>query len=189
MRRRVAAAALFLAAGLAAPGAAWGQETDRELGPRVEEMERRFLQRAGEALGIGQGERRRLGEALRRTREERLEAARRRREVRSELQELARAADPDQQRIARLLDEWGELQAREAEIFRHEQRRLAEFLTPLQRARFLYLRHRFLQAAARRTAEPRAGEQPGADERRRPAPGAARQDAPRRPRRRGRGRR
>lgn len=171
-----AAAFLVLLAGAPAPVAGQELDLDPELGPRLEELERRFLQRVGEALELGEAERRRLGEALAATRVDRRRNLERRRALRAELEEAVTAAEPDQTRVARLLDEWSEVQLREAEIFRDEQRRLAAFLTPVQRARFLYLRQRFVRAAAERLREGRGGAALEGTDRRRP--GGAR-DAPR----------
>ncbi|MFQ5890396.1 MAG: hypothetical protein ACE5JR_10135 [Gemmatimonadota bacterium] len=172
------AAMLALALLVVVPVAAGAQEVDdpRAVSDRVAELERRFVRRVSEALSLDEDGRHRLARTLEDTRAERRRAAERRAAVRRELADLVAAPHPDEARVAKLLDEWAGLQLREAEIFRQEQRRLAEFLSPVQRARFVYLRQRFAQAAA--GAERDRRRRPGARPEGRRRPTAAQERAP-----------
>jgi len=209
--RRLGAAALGVTLGIAAAGwlrppAALAQQAfeDREAPAagaqnseeRVAELERRFVRRVSEALHLDEAQARQLATVMKDTRDRRQKLVRQEAALRRELGELVRAERPDDARVNRLLNEMTDVQVRQAEIFRGEQRRLAKFLPPVDRARFLYLRQRLAQAAqggARRRARPSAKRRPTdvrpSDRQRRPAlrerGGAAGRRAPtRRPRRR-----
>lgn len=110
----------------------------------------RFARRAGQALGLTPNDARRLRLELQATRVERARIALRVREIRQELARLVGEPAGDQERIAALLDEAMDLEVRAAETLVDEQRRLSEFLTPVQRARVLWLRQRLAAAVDRR---------------------------------------
>lgn len=111
----------------------------------------RFAQRVGRALRLDREQTRRLLSELQTSREERTRIAAQARAIRQELQRLVRESSTDEDRIARLLDEAAELEVASARIAVDEQRRLAEFLSPIQRARFLWVRQRLAQEALRQT--------------------------------------
>jgi uncharacterized membrane protein len=111
----------------------------------------RFAQRVGRALRLDAEQTRRLLSELRESREQRGRIAAQARAVRQELQRLIRESSTDEDRIERLLDEAAGLEVTAAQVAVDEQRRLAEFLTPLQRARFVWVRQRLMQEALRQT--------------------------------------
>ena len=114
----------------------------------------RFARRAGQALGLSGEQTRRLRAELQTTRLERGRITARVRTIRQELAWLVREPAGDEARIAELLDEAMALEVRAAQALVDEQRRLAEFLTPVQRARVLWLRQRMAQAAIDRPGVP-----------------------------------
>lgn len=118
-------------------------------GGRAAQLTDRFAERVSQALHLDPDRSERLRAALQRSREMRQELAAHRQSLFRELGELARRDQVDQRRIDELLDEVLRTQVREAEINVDEQRRLSEFMAPLERARLLWMRQRFLQQARR----------------------------------------
>lgn len=179
--RIVSAAALTFAL-IGGPKLASAQ--DLGVGERAAELTDRFSQRVAQALRLDEERARRLRETLQESRERRQELAVRRRALLTELSELAHRDRVDQDRVALLLDVLVGMQVREAEINVDEQRRLGEFMDPLERARLLWLRQRFLQQARQRRGLPQGddldpGNQiPGV---RRPPPSAEQRTVPDRP--------
>lgn len=125
----------------------------------------RFAQRAGRALQLSDDQTRRLRNELQTSRETRARITAQARVVRQELARLARESSTDEGRMERLLAEAVQLEVRAAEVSVDEQRRLAEFLTPTQRVRILWLRQRMLQQALQPGDSLRADEPPGSPER------------------------
>lgn len=93
---------------------------------------------------------------------------------RSMRQELAAGAGANQPRVAELMKQALQLQRRRLDLLESEQTALAEFLTPVQRARYYaiheQLRHQVQEMRRRRPSSDRAG---------RMRPGAARRDSTR----------
>lgn len=147
-----------------------------EPGARAAELTDRFSERVAQALQMDQNRAERLRSTLQRTREMREELAAHRRSLFTELAELARRDLVDQERVAQLLDEVLRTQIQEAEINVDEQRRLSEFMAPLERARLLWLRQRFLQQARQRGQDLRRDNQIPRD--RRPPPAAEQRTVP-----------
>lgn len=152
--RRLAGKALELAlAGIllgtlfGVPGRLAGQDIGQS--GSAAQLTDRFAVRASQALRLDADRSERLRAALQRSREMRQELAAHRQRLFRELGELARRDQVDQQRIDELLEEVLQTQMREAEINVDEQRRLSEFMAPLERARLLWMRQRFLQQARR----------------------------------------
>ncbi len=110
----------------------------------------RFARRVGQALGLSPDLTRRLRTELQTTRIQRARVTARVRSIRQELARLVAEPAGDQERVAALLDEAMSLEVDAAEILVDEQRRLSAFLTPVQRARVLWLRQRMAQAALQR---------------------------------------
>lgn len=124
-----------------------------QLEPQGEPSEvllRRFAQRVAQALGLDEGQARRLREELQASRRARARIAERARSLRRELAGLVRREPADETRIGRLLDELIRLEVQAARVAVDEQRRLSEFLTPLQRARVVWLRQRLARQALER---------------------------------------
>lgn len=159
--RRLASAAGLALALLLAADAAQAQEgqqgrTQRQDDPAAERrgmqapgeaLVERFAARVGEALGLDRAQRERLAAELQRSRRERAELAQRRRELMRQLARLVTTGTPDQGRVERLFDELLELRVRQARIDVDEDRRLSEFLSPLQRARLFHLKQRLAERA------------------------------------------
>lgn len=112
-----------------------------------EALVERFAARVGQALGLERAERERLVTELQRSRRERAALAQRRRELLRELSGMIAADAPGQGRVERLFRELLELRVRQAEVDLEEDRRLADFLTPLQRARLFHLKQRLAERA------------------------------------------
>lgn len=157
-----------LAAALAGTTAvAHGQEQPRE---RVSERAvgarpaaERLAQAVQERLGLTAEQSRRLRDATARFAGERQRLLRQERSLRRDLrEELGKREDAQQERVGRMLDSLLGLHQQRAELVSAEQRALAEFMTPVQRAEFLALQERAFRAAqqVRSQHEGRAGGRP-----------------------------
>ncbi|MEJ2312886.1 MAG: hypothetical protein P8Y11_10865 [Gemmatimonadales bacterium] len=140
-----------------ASGQAFAQEPAQ--GANAAELTDRFSDRVAQALHLDESRAEQLRLALQRSRELRQALAAQRRSLFRELAEVARGDGADQERVAQLLDDVLRTQVQEAEINVDEQRRLSEFMAPLERARFLWLRQRFLQQARQRGQDLRRNNQ------------------------------
>ena len=125
-------------------------------------------------LGLNEDQARRLRDATARYANERQQLFRRERALRREMRdELARGGAAQQERVGRMLDSLLAVQRSRMELVSAEQRDLARFLTPIQRAEFLAMQERAFRAAQqmRMQREGRPGE-PGerGSPRRPPAP-------------------
>ena len=121
-------------------------ELSQEQMQRLEELEQRFIQRVSEALELTEEQTTRLRETLRMSRAERADVLRSRVALRRELNRAIAEANPDDAAIQRLLDQRSALDRRQAQVGQDEERRLGEFMSPVQKARFMYLRQRMAQA-------------------------------------------
>ena len=152
--RRIAVAAL-LAFGL--PLAAGAQEggppQPRRQGPPTaeqrEEMQRRiemrFLDMAAERLELDASQRARLDAVMRYAAGERRSIAEEGMRLRREAADLLRADTDDGARAEHILTELTRLRERELEMWRREQRELADVLTPVQRLELMAMRARFTE--------------------------------------------
>lgn len=162
-RLGIMAAAALIAVGLGVQSPAAAQSRQQRLNPAQRQAPEtsaqtrvlvdRFSRRAADALRLDDAGARRLNEELRRFLDERQELMRRRRALRQELDRVVRGTPADESRVGELLEELMRIELRQAELNIEEQRRLAEFMTPLQRARLLYLRQRLAQQAIRTPRE------------------------------------
>jgi len=166
MRRALFAIAIalpMLAANLPAQQGA-RRQTPRagELAPRRQQLEARLRQRlwgiTKNRVGLTDEQMTKLAQGSRPFDVQRRELVRQEREERLALRrEVLAGASADQQRIATSLDRVLELQRRRAQLQIDEQRTLATFMTPLQRARYAAL-----QEQLRRRAEKLRGQRVGA---------------------------
>lgn len=117
---------------------------------QAEVLMERFAQRVAEALRLDDRRAGRLQRELQTSRRERERIAIRTRELRRQLNQLVRQGSADEARVGELLDELVDLQGQAAVVVVDEQKRLSEFLSPLQRARYLYLRQRLVRQALER---------------------------------------
>ncbi len=123
----------------------------------------RFAERAGRALRLSPEQTRRLQSELQASREDRARITAQARVVRQELASMVRESSTDETRMEELLREAVQLEVALAQVSADEQERLAEFLTPTQRVRIMWLRQRLLQQALRqRDTMPRGDRPPDA---------------------------
>lgn len=105
-------------------------------------------------LGLSDEQGRQLREATRRFATQRDRLMTQERATRLELRaNVMRGDSADQARVAQLVDQLLGHQRRRVELVAEEQRELARFLTPLQRAQFLAMQERALRAAQQLRAE------------------------------------
>jgi Spy/CpxP family protein refolding chaperone len=144
---------VVLGVGLAAPSAAQVVDTSRRPGLAANraEMERRFRARLAEVvrrrLQLTDIQARQLTEVDQRLEPERRRLMLREHEVHRQLRQQLSAGDTaNQQVVGRLLDEMLAIHRDRSELIAREQRELARFLTPVQRAKYVGLqadlRHR-----------------------------------------------
>jgi periplasmic protein CpxP/Spy len=157
-------AAAMLVGSAALPLGAQQAGTGAERGPAP--LEQRLRQRLGlivrEQLGLDSTQARRLGDVSTRYERERRTLASRERELRLQLRdELQGGEQANQERVARALDRMLEVQRSRLDIVQREQKDLAAFLTPVQRAKYMVLqdqvRRRLEETRRQREATPPAG--------------------------------
>lgn len=156
-----------------------------ERAPNRERLERQFRERLGEIvrrrLNLSDDQMARLARTNERFESDRMDLLRQEREARMQLRrEMVAGESANQQRIGELLDEALRIQRRRVDLVEREQRALAEFLTPLQRAQYFAiqedLRRRMEEMRRGRQAQP--GGPPGGRVPGRP-PGGGRGPRPR----------
>ena len=129
-------------------------------------LEQRVRQRMAavvqQRLGLNADQMRRLGEVNREMESQRRLLHQQERDLRVSLRgEVMRGDSANQERVAQLVDQLIDVQRRRIELLSREQRALAAFMTPTQRAQYLAI-----QAQVRRRMEdmrgrpPRRGAQP-----------------------------
>ena len=141
-------ALVALACGLASPVAAQGggDSTQR---PAVQALQQRVLEVVQRTLGATDDQMRQLVAVNRSYEGERRELNQKDREARQTIRaELLRDADADQNTVSRMLDAMVDVQRQRLDVFVREQRDLARFLTPVQRAKYATL-----QAGLRKRVE------------------------------------
>ena len=135
--------------------------------PKREMLEQRLRERTGEIvrrrLELTDDQMRQLQAANRQFEQQRGTLLMREREMRRELRGQLMLEKPDQNRVAELLDQTMQLERQRLELVQSEQRELAKFLTPVQRAKLFGI-----QAELRRRAQ-EMRKMPG--QRRNPGPG------------------
>ena len=111
---------------------------------RVEQQVRQRIARiVQDRLQLSDAQMQRLQQTNRRFEEQRRALLRQEREVRVSLREQLASGDrADQSRVGALIDSAIDLQRRRLDLLRDEQRELAGFLTPVQRARYLDLQEK-----------------------------------------------
>ncbi|MDB4911362.1 MAG: protein of unknown function Spy-related protein [Gemmatimonadetes bacterium] len=137
MRSRLFAMALVcvLAAPLRAQDAA-----DSSQRPLVQTLQRRLLVVVQRTLGATDDQMRQLAQVNRKYQEERRALNQKDRQARQTIRtEVLRDSLADQNKVARTMDELVDVQRQRIEIFTREQRDLASFLTPVQRAKYATL--------------------------------------------------
>lgn len=107
----------------------------------------RFGDRAGQALHLNARQTGRMKTVLQQSRRERGNLQAHQREIRQELASMVRTGSPDRERVGQLLDELLRVRVRLAEVDVAENRRLGEFMNPIQRARLFNLKQRLAERA------------------------------------------
>jgi Spy/CpxP family protein refolding chaperone len=132
---------LTLVLALAAAPAVSAQDTsDNSQRPAVQALQRRVHEIVQRTLGATDDQMRELADVNRRYQPERRELNQRDRQARQAIRaEVLRDSLADQKLVARELDALVDVQRKRIEIFASEQRDLARFLTPVQRAKYATL--------------------------------------------------
>ncbi|HVE79031.1 MAG TPA: Spy/CpxP family protein refolding chaperone [Gemmatimonadaceae bacterium] len=122
--------------------------------PAMERLRQRMAAVVRTRLRLTDDQMRRLGEVNRRFEDERGALFARERAARHGVRaEVLRGDSADQRRVERLLDEMLGIQRQRIDVVAREQRELASFMTPVQRAQYLALQ----DAMQRRVQEVRRG--------------------------------
>ena len=134
-------------------GEAFAQRPGGPPNPRRQQLERELRERTGEIvkrrLELNDAQMARLQATNRQFEVKRMELFAREREVRQALrQELAANEQANQSRVSQLIDQTLTLERQRLDLLQDEQKELASFLTPVQRARLLGI-----QAELRRRAQ------------------------------------
>ena len=138
MRSRSFVLALSLACAIM-PLRAQG-DADEAQRPAVQALQRRLAQVVQRTLGASDDQMRRLGEVNRKYQAERKELNQKDRDARQTIRaEVLRDTLADQDKVSRMLDELVAVQRQRLDIFAREQHDLADFLTPVQRAKYATL--------------------------------------------------
>jgi Spy/CpxP family protein refolding chaperone len=143
---------------------------DSLAGPRRAELERRFRERmAGvvqRQLNLNADQMTQLQSVDRSFDSQRMALATRERETRRAIrEELMRSGSPDQAKVSQLLDQMLRVQRQRLDIVESEQRELAKFLTPVQRARYIGLQNQLRRRMQELQQRPPMG-RPGLQRRR-----------------------
>jgi hypothetical protein len=138
---------------------------------RRQALEQRLRQRMAavvqQRLGLSADQMRRLGEVNRDMEAQRRVLHEQERDVRIGLRaEVTRGDSANQDRVARFVDQLIEVQRRRIELLSREQRALASFMTPVQRAQYLAMQDQLRRRMEEMRGRPRRGGAP----RRNPAP-------------------
>jgi hypothetical protein len=130
---------LVLALVVVAPVHAQGT-ADNSQRPAVQALQRRMLEIVQRTLGASDDQMRQLVEVNRNFQQERRELNQKDRQARQTIRaEVLRDSLADQTLVARELDALVDVQRQRIEVFAREQRDLARFLTPVQRAKYATL--------------------------------------------------
>lgn len=148
---------------LAAVTAADAQQQGPPQGnPRREMLEQRLRERTGEMvrrrLELTDDQMRQLQTVNRQFERERGALVMREREMRRELRGQMMLEKPDQNRVSQLLDQTIQIERQRLDLVQAEQRELAKFLTPVQRAKMLAIQSELRRRAQElRKMPPRRG--------------------------------
>jgi hypothetical protein len=111
----------------------------RERAQLEQRVRARLAQEVRTRLALDDEQMRRLGETNQRYEERRRELLQQERVLRAGLREAMQAQAPNEQRVGRLLDDLIGIQRKRLDLVEQEQRDLAAFMTPTQRAKYLVL--------------------------------------------------
>lgn len=140
MRLWLLAAGLLFAGSELLPAQARGLQRPGGRAQMEQRVRERFAEVVKERLQLSDDQMRRLHQTSQQFEQPRRQLQMQEREIRVALRaELQAGEGADQQRTAQLLERLFGIQRQRLEIFAREQQALAEFLTPVQRAKFLAL--------------------------------------------------
>ena len=161
--RRAALVALAVVAVTTTAPTLGAQQPRGAAAPRAEQrLRQRVAAIVREQLGLDEAQVRQLRETSARYEGERRQLALRDRELRQQLRdELQGGASANQDRVSRALDRMLEVQRTRVDIVEREQRDLAKFLTPVQRAKYLVLQDQLRRRLEEFRREREAGAVPG----------------------------
>jgi hypothetical protein len=177
--RFVAVSAILAVSIASASSSAAAQRPERAQGRaatpgQVPALERQFRERLADVvqrrLNLNDGQMRQLGQVNDRFERERVRLLRQERQMRQALRAEVLAGDSaDQTKVAGLLDQALEIQRQRLDLTQREQRELAGFMTPVQRAQYFAIQ----DDLRRRLEDVRQQRRPGAPAvgGRRPPPG------------------
>lgn len=128
-------------------------------------LEQRLRQRMAavvqQRVGLNADQMRRLGEVNREMESQRRLINQQERDLRVDLRaEVMRGDSANQDRVARLVDQLIDVQRRRIELLSREQRALAAFMTPTQRAQYLAIQDQVRRRMEDMRGRPRRGAQP-----------------------------
>lgn len=131
---------------------------------RRQALEQRVRQRMAavvkERLGLSDDQMRRLGEVNREIEGQRRLLNQQERDLRVGLRaELIRGDSASQDRVARVVDQLIDVQRRRIDLLSREQRALAAFMTPVQRAQYLAIQDQLRRRMEEMRGRPRRGGQ------------------------------
>jgi len=141
---RLSTLALVAGLVLSTPGLAWAQGPGGPPNPRRQALERELRMRTGEIvkrrLQLTDDQMSRLQATNRQFEQQRMALFARERDVRRDLRDQILAGDSaNQSRVSQLLDQTFAIERQRLELMQTEQRELAKFLTPVQRAKLIGL--------------------------------------------------
>ncbi|HWL39573.1 MAG TPA: hypothetical protein VNO75_04985 [Gemmatimonadaceae bacterium] len=143
--------AALLALLVATPSWMVGQEAVRHASPDRVALERQLRERTAqitrERLGLTDAQMQQLQQVNARFAPRQSALVKQERNSRRQLRQEMMAASPNQPRVASLLDATLSLQKQRIALLESEQRELASFLTPVQRARYIALQNQFRRRA------------------------------------------
>lgn len=155
-----------LVAGLAASSAPAGAQRGSPDNTRRAQLEQQIRQRLArtlkERLGLSDAQLEQVRGVSSQFEERRRMLVEQERDIRIGLrQEVLLEEQANQERVSRLLDQAIEVQQHRLRLLEEEQRELARFLTPVQRAKYMAIQEQ-LHRALEEMRRPGAGRQPGA---------------------------
>jgi Spy/CpxP family protein refolding chaperone len=153
MTASIKAGALALALSMMAPiASAQRPEPPPDANPRRERLEQQLRQRTGEIvqrrLQLTDAQMQKLQATNRQFEQQRGPLLMREREIRRQLRaEIMTGDKADQQKVAQLLDQTLQLERQRLDLVQNEQRELAKFLTPVQRAKLFGIQNEMRRRA------------------------------------------
>jgi hypothetical protein len=155
-----------LVAGLAAASAPAGAQRTPPDNARRVQLEQQIRQRLArtlkERVGLTDAQLEQVGAVNSQFEERRRMLVEQERDIRIGLrEEVMREEQANQERVSRLLGQAIEVQQHRLRLLEEEQRELARFLTPVQRAKYMAIQEQ-LHRALEEMRRPGAGRQPGA---------------------------